>query len=59
LPRLREVVYARSLPLATSHLQVVASVAGVDAAILGAGMMVSQHVLSPAVVEAAVQSLPG
>ena len=48
----REVVYRRSLPLATSHLRIALSVAGDQAAILGASQLVTQYVLSPAVIEA-------
>ncbi|MDQ0692577.1 ROK family transcriptional regulator [Arthrobacter sp. W4I7] len=52
----REVVYRRSLPLATAHLRIVLSMAGDRAAILGASQMVTQHVLSPAAVEATLQA---
>ena len=48
----REVVYRRSLPLATSQLRVGLSHAGDKAAILGASQLVTRHVLSPAVIEA-------
>jgi predicted NBD/HSP70 family sugar kinase len=48
----REVVYRRSLPLATSHLRIALSVAGDQAAILGASQLVTQYVLSPAAIEA-------
>jgi predicted NBD/HSP70 family sugar kinase len=51
----REVVYRRSLPLATAHLRIALSRAGDRAAILGASRMVTQHVLSPAAIEAALQ----
>ncbi|MCA4134370.1 ROK family transcriptional regulator [Arthrobacter sp. M4] len=53
---IREVVYRRSLPLATSHLRIGLSLAGNKAAILGASQMVTQHVLSPAVIEATLQA---
>ena len=52
LAGVREVVYRRSIPLATQHLVIVQSRAGETAGVLGAAMMVSQHVLSPAEVEA-------
>lgn len=52
----REVVYRRSLPLATTHLRIGLSMAGDQAAILGASQMVTQFVLSPAVIEATLQS---
>ncbi|MDQ0031904.1 ROK family transcriptional regulator [Arthrobacter bambusae] len=53
---IREVVYRRSLPLATSDLRIGISMAGDQAAILGASQMVTQHVLSPAVIEATLQA---
>jgi predicted NBD/HSP70 family sugar kinase len=52
----REVVYRRSLPLATTHLRIGLSMAGDQAAVLGASQMVTQHVLSPAVIEATLQA---
>ncbi|MET1087733.1 MAG: ROK family transcriptional regulator [Arthrobacter sp.] len=52
----REVVYRRSLPLATTHLRIGLSVAGDRAAILGASQMVTQYVLSPAAIEATLQA---
>ncbi|MET3140870.1 UNVERIFIED_ORG: glucokinase [Arthrobacter sp. UYEF10] len=51
----REVVYRRSLPLATTHLRIALSVAGDQAAILGASQMVTQYVLSPTAIEATLQ----
>ena len=53
---IREVVYSRSLPLATTDLRIGISMAGQRAAILGASRLVSQHVLSPAVIEATLQA---
>ena len=53
---MREVVYRRSLPLATTHLRIGLSMAGDQAAILGASQMVTQFVLSPAVIEATLQA---
>ena len=50
----REVVYHRSPPLATTNLRVVLSRAGERAAVVGASQLVSQHVLSPAGIEAAL-----
>ncbi|PNI08488.1 sugar kinase [Arthrobacter sp. AFG7.2] len=57
----REVVYRRSLPLATSQLRIGLSRAGDKAAILGASQLVTRHVLSPAVIEATLagSTLPG
>ena len=52
----REVVYRRSLPLATSHLGIALTVAGDQAAILGASQLVTQFVLSPAAIEATLQA---
>jgi glucokinase len=52
----REVVYRRSLPLATTHLRIGLSMAGDQAAVLGASQMVTQHVLSPTVIEATLQA---
>ncbi|MDP9933769.1 glucokinase [Paenarthrobacter nicotinovorans] len=51
---IREIVYRRSLPLATSHLRISLSMAGDRAAILGASDMVTQHVLSSPVIEASL-----
>lgn len=51
---IREVVYARSMPLATEHLAVVQSQAGPDAALRGASMLAIHHALSPASIDAMV-----
>src|SRR5699024_8021308 len=53
LAGIREVVYRRSLPLATESLQVVSSRAGREAGVLGAASMAITHVLSPDAIEAA------
>lgn len=58
LAGVREVVYQRSLPLATARLRIVQSMAGGYAGILGAGHMVIDHALSPASVELLVQQQP-
>ena len=50
---IREVVYQRSLPLATEQLHLVASVAGERAGILGAAALAIGHALSPDTIEAA------
>lgn len=47
LAGVREVVYRRSIPLATQHLAIVQSQAGDRAAVLGAAIMVAREVLSP------------
>lgn len=46
LAGVRERVYTRSLPLATGDLQILTSGTGRDAAVAGAAVMVTQHVLS-------------
>jgi len=51
----REVVYTRSMPLATEHLQITQSKAGPDAAVLGASMLAIHHALSPVNIEAMVE----
>ncbi len=57
LAGVREVVYGRSLPLATGSLRILASRAGEQAGVLGAAAMVVQHVLSAEEVEARVSAL--
>lgn len=52
LAGVREVVYRRSIPLATQHLAIVQSQAGETAGVVGAAIMVTQQVLSPAGVDA-------
>lgn len=51
LAGVREVVYRRSIPLATQHLAIVQSQAGERAAVLGAAIMVAHEVLSPGSVD--------
>jgi predicted NBD/HSP70 family sugar kinase len=51
LAGVREVVYRRSIPLATQHLAIVQSPTGERAAVLGAAIMVAREVLSPVNVE--------
>lgn len=53
LAGIREIVYKRSLPLATEHLRIVPSVSGERAGVLGASVMAISHVLSPESIEAA------
>ncbi len=53
LAGIREVVYSRSLPLATEHLSIVPSRAGGEAGVLGAAAIAIEHVLSPEAIEAA------
>ncbi len=47
LAGVREVVYTRSMPIATEHLSIVQSAAAADAAVIGASMLAIHHVLSP------------
>jgi glucokinase len=53
----REVVYHRSPPLATTNLRIILSRAGERAAIMGASQLVCQHTLSPEGIEAELASL--
>ena len=52
LAGVREVVYSRSLPLATQHLRIVGSQDAARAGVIGASRMVVQHVLSAPAVDA-------
>jgi predicted NBD/HSP70 family sugar kinase len=52
LAGIREVVYRRSLPLATGRLRIVPSELGDEAGITGAAVMVLETILSPAAVDA-------
>lgn len=54
----REIVYTRSMPLATEHLQITQSKAGADAAVLGACMLAIHHALSPSNIEEMVIGAP-
>ncbi|MCW2130992.1 ROK family transcriptional regulator [Arthrobacter sp. VKM Ac-2550] len=55
LAGIREVVYRRSLPLATEHLRIAPSVAGQRAGVVGAASLAISHVLSPEAIEAAAR----
>ncbi|HEX6150487.1 ROK family transcriptional regulator [Nocardioides sp.] len=57
LAGIREVVYSRSLPLATEHLRIVTSRAGERAGVIGAAALAIEHVLSPAAIDAAERRL--
>lgn len=48
----REVVYTRSMPLATEHLSIVQSQAAGNAALIGASMLAIHHALSPESIDA-------
>lgn len=47
LAGVREIIYQRSLPLATEHLSIVSSTAGERAGVIGAAVLVIDHCLSP------------
>ncbi len=53
LAGIREVVYTRSLPLATEHLRIAPSVSGRSAGATGAAVLAISHVLSPEAIDAA------
>lgn len=52
LAGVREVVYRRSIPLATQHLAIVQTQTGERAAVVGAAIMVAREVLAPGNVDA-------
>ena len=52
LAGVREVVYRRSLPLATADLRIVASSSGVRAGIVGAAVLAIEHALAPEAIDA-------
>jgi len=54
LAGVREVIYQRSLPLATQHLRIVQSRIGERGGAIGAGVMVINHGLSPQRIDALV-----
>ncbi|MGP9837359.1 ROK family protein [Arthrobacter sp. 179] len=53
LAGIREVVYQRSLPLATKHLRIIASSSGSHAGVLGAVALATEFALSPKAIETA------
>ncbi|WP_448061512.1 ROK family protein [Cellulomonas hominis] len=57
LAGIREIVYQRSLPLATQHLRIVPSQTAGRAGIIGASTMATQHALSARAVDEAVGAL--
>lgn len=60
LAGIREVVYQRTLPLATENLRIVTACAGERSGILGAAAMAIAHVLSPRSIDEASLALgPG
>jgi predicted NBD/HSP70 family sugar kinase len=56
---IREVVYQRSLPLATEHLQIITSQAGERAGVIGAAALAIGHVLAPDSIDRASVALTG
>ncbi|CCK26908.1 ROK family protein [Streptomyces davaonensis JCM 4913] len=54
LAGVRELIYSRSLPLATQHLTVRVRQLGDRAGVIGASVMVLEHVLSPTAVDRSV-----
>ena len=52
LAGVREVVYRRSIPLATQNLQIMQSQGDEAAGVKGAAIMVSQQVLAPTAIDA-------
>lgn len=59
LAGIREVVYSRSLPIATEHLRIAPSVSGRSAGVAGAAVLGISHVLSPDAIDAASARLVG
>ncbi len=57
LAGISEVVYRRSLPLATEHLRIAASTTQADAAVRGAVALAIEHALSPDVLDAEAREL--
>lgn len=53
---IREVVYQRSLPLATQHLRIVTSQARSQVGIIGASAMAVDHVLTPGAIDALLEA---
>jgi hypothetical protein len=47
LAGVREVVYGRSMPLATRNLRIEQSRAGAEGGVIGASILAIEHVLSP------------
>lgn len=52
-----EIVYRRSLPLATEHLRIAASETKGDAGVRGAVVLAIEHALSPDVLDAELHAL--
>lgn len=58
LAGIREIVYRRSLPLATKYLQILASPQGGRAGTLGLCHLLTEHILSPEAIDRALQTAP-
>lgn len=56
LAGVREIVYRRSLPLATGRLRIVGSRLDDEAGVVGAAVMVIERVLAPDAVDAALSA---
>jgi predicted NBD/HSP70 family sugar kinase len=56
LAGVREVIYQRSLPLATGKLRIVPARQPADAGVLGAALLARDHILAPAVLDQALTS---
>jgi predicted NBD/HSP70 family sugar kinase len=56
LAGVREGIFSRSLPLATRDLRIVPSRLGDRAGVIGAAIMVIEHVLSPDAVDRSLQA---
>lgn len=56
---IREVVYQRSLPLATEHLRILTSQAGERAGVIGAAALATGHALSPDSIDRAAEGTAG
>ena len=52
---IREVTFMRSLPLATGALRIVPSELGDRAGVIGAAVLVIEHVLAPDVIDRAIE----
>ena len=52
----REIIFQRSLPLATGELRIVPSQLGDRAGAIGAAVMVTEHVLAPEAIDQAIQA---
>jgi hypothetical protein len=56
LAGIREVTFQRSLPLATGALRIVPSQLGDRAGVIGAAVLVIEHVLAPEVIDRAIEA---